>query len=60
MQNRQMFYKDEPFSMTICFENFNNNEEIDNRMNELADDESDEYKNYNSADSGEGTMEKSS
>jgi hypothetical protein len=46
--------------VTSCFENFNNNEEIDNRMDELVDDESDKYKNYNSYDSGEGTMERSS
>jgi hypothetical protein len=42
MQNRNVFCKDEPFFMTLCFEIFNNNEEIDNRMDELADDEFDD------------------
>ncbi len=60
MQNRNVFCKDEPFFMTLCFEIFNNNEEIDNRMDELADDEFDDQKKYNSNDSGEGTMERSS
>jgi hypothetical protein len=46
--------------MTLCFEYFNNNEEIDNKMDKLADDESDEYKNYSPDDSGEGIMERSS
>jgi hypothetical protein len=46
--------------MTLCFEDFNNNEEIDNKMDKLADDESDEYKNYSPDDSGEGIMERSS
>jgi hypothetical protein len=48
-----VFCKDEPFSMTLCFENFNDNEEMDNRMHELVDDESDEYKNYSSNDKKE-------
>jgi len=43
--------------MTLCFENFNNNEEIDNRMDKLVDDESNEYKSYSSDDGGERTME---
>jgi hypothetical protein len=54
-----MSCKDEHFSMTLYFENFNNNEEIDNRMDELADDKSNEYKSYNS-NGGERRMEISS
>lgn len=40
-----MFCKDEPFSMTLCVENFNNNGEFDNRMDELANDECNGHKN---------------
>ncbi len=46
--------------MTLCFENFNSNEEIDNRMDEPTYDESNEYKSYSFDDGGEGRMERSS
>jgi len=55
-----VFCKDEPFSMTLCFENFNNNGEFDNIMDELANDECDGHKNYSLDESGEGKMERSS
>ncbi len=37
-----MSCRDEPFSMTLCFEIFNSNEEIINKMDEPTNDESDE------------------
>jgi hypothetical protein len=37
-----MSCRDEPFSMNLCFGNFNNNEEIDNKMDEPTDDKFDE------------------
>ncbi len=37
-----MSCRDEPFSITLCFENFNNNEEIDNKLDEPIDDKSNE------------------
>lgn len=54
-----MSCRDELFSTTLYFEIFNNNEEIDNRLDELVDDEFDEYKSY-SFNGGEGRMERSS
>ncbi len=39
-----MSCRDEPFSTTLCLENFNSIEEIDNKMDEPTDDEFDEYK----------------
>ncbi len=55
-----MSCRDEAFSTTLHFENFNSNEEINNRMDELTYYESDEYKSYNSDDVREGRMERSS
>jgi hypothetical protein len=52
-----MSYRDELFSTTLYFEIFNNNEEINNRLDELADDESNEYESY-SSNGGEGRMER--
>jgi hypothetical protein len=55
-----MSCRDEPFSITLCFENFNSKEEIDNKVDEPTNDEFDEYKNYSSYDGEEGRMERSS
>jgi hypothetical protein len=55
-----MSYRDEPFSTTLCFENFNSNEKIDNKMDEPTNDKFDEYKNYSFDDGEEGRMERSS
>jgi hypothetical protein len=37
-----MSCRDEAFSMILCFENFNSNEKIDNRMDEPTYDKFDE------------------
>jgi hypothetical protein len=55
-----MSCRDEPFSTTLCFENFNSNEKIDNKMDEPTNDKFDEYKNYSFDDGEEGRMERSS
>lgn len=46
--------------MILCFENFNSNEKIDNRMDEPTYDEFDEQTRYNFDDGGEGRMKRSS
>ncbi len=40
--------------MILCFENFNSNEKIDNRMDEPTYDEFDEQTSYSFDDGGEG------
>lgn len=51
-----MSCKDQLSSSTLCFEDFNDNEEIDSRMDEACDDESNGYKSYSFNDNKEGCL----
>ncbi len=46
--------------MILCFENFNSNEKIDNRMDEPTYDKFDEQTSYSFDDGGEGRTKRSS
>lgn len=51
-----MSYMNQPFSPTLHIEDLNDNEEIDNKMDEDANDEFNGYKSYNSNDARETSL----
>jgi len=55
-----MSCKDQPSSSTLRFKDFNDNEEIDNKMDEVCDDESNGYKSYSFDDNEEGSLGRTS
>ncbi len=56
MQKRPMFYMNQLFFLTLHIGDLNDNEEIDNKMDEDANDKFNGYKSYNSNDARETSL----